>query len=263
MLFRSPEHDRLWGVALGLEQSLNPKLRLGAALGVSQGAFSVTPQQTGGTVRGWHAGIYGQWQFEPAYVNAELAYGGFDNHVSRSIDPFGGLPRQLPMQSYYSSHAWRARLELGRTLQWRSEGHLTPYAALEVAEVRNQGYSEAGGATLGLDVAQHSTRSTPGYLGLRLDDRYTLANGRALKPSVDAAWMHEFSARRSVTAAFSALPGTSFTSEGARPARDALALKLSAQLALSHTAALYARVGGELADHASSYSAQAGVQLRW
>jgi len=259
----APERDRLWGVALGVDQSVNARLRVGAALGFSQGAFSVSPQQTNGTVRGWHAGVYGQWQFEPWYMNAQLAYGGFDNHVSRSIDAFGGLPQQLPMQADYGSQAWRARLELGRPMAWRNEGHFTPYAALELAEVRSRGYSESGSPLLGLNVAGQTTRSTPSYLGLRLDDRHTLAGGTVLTPSVDVAWVHEFSRRRSVTAAFSALPDASFTTEGARPARDALALKLGAQLALSRNATLYARVGGELADRASSYSAQAGVQVRW
>ena len=261
----APERDRLWGVALGVDQALNARARVGAALGISQGAFSVSAQQTRGTVRGWHAGVYGQWQFEqaePWYLNGQLAYSGLDNHVSRSIDSFGGLTQQLPLQADYTSRAWRARLELGRTMGWRTEGHLTPYAALELAEVRNQGYAESG-SMLGLNVAGHGTRSTPGYLGLRLDDRHELAGGMVLTPSVDAAWVHEFSRKRSVTAVFSALPDASFTTEGARPARDALALKLGAQLALSRTAALYARLGGELAGHASSYSAQAGVQLRW
>jgi outer membrane autotransporter protein len=140
---------------------------------------------------------------------------------------------------------------------------LTPYAALELAQLRSHGFAEAGAATAGLSVGTQDTRSTLSHLGARLEHRQALGNGMTLAPSLDLAWVHEFSPRRSVTAAFSAAPDVLFTVDGAQAARDALAVKAAAELVLSRNASLHARIGGELSRQATSHSGQVSLLLRW
>jgi outer membrane autotransporter protein len=90
-----------------------------------------------------------------------------------------------------------------------------------------------------------------------------ILRGMPFTPSLDVAWVHEFDTRREMSAQFAALPGASFTVQGAAPSRNALAVKLGAQLEIAPGVTAYVRAGGELANRSSFYSGEAGVQARW
>ena len=67
-------------------------------------------------------------------------------------------------------------------------------------------------------------------LGARFDGRYAVSNDALLILRARTAWMHDFSADRSIAATFQNLPGAGFTVFGAAQARDAALVSAAAEL---------------------------------
>ena len=80
-----------------------------------------------------------------------------------------------------------------------------------------------------LNYQAQGTTSLPTFLGAQFDAETEL-NAPAAERLDAAAWVHEFSTDRGVTAGFTVLPGTSFTVDGARAASDAARLDLGVQV---------------------------------
>jgi outer membrane autotransporter protein len=84
-----------------------------------------------------------------------------------------------------------------------------------------------------------------------------------LTPSIDLAWVHEFSDTRDLDATLTSLPGSAFVVEGARPPRDGAHVRTGVELLMSPRATLYADLEGDLATHSDSYAGKVGVRFAW
>ena len=78
-----------------------------------------------------------------------------------------------------------------------------------------------------------------------------------------AAWVHEFDSTRDVLATFQALPGATFTVNGASPAHNAALTSAAAELRLASNLSFIAKFDGQFADGARTYAGTATLRQTW
>ena len=259
------QRERIAAAAAGLDFQVNPNLLVGAAAGGSTSSFSVPDRSTSGNLTGAHLGAYGVARWDRWYAAGTLAFANFDNTTHRSI--LGVGPAETANGSF-ASNLLSGRFELG----WQQALNgfsVTPFAALQFAELWQRGFAETGTAfggapaVNGLNLAAHHVASLPAFLGAQFDTRYALANGMIWSPYARLSWVHEFDPARNVSASFIALPGSGFTVDGPRAASNAARLDLGSKLALSRTSSLFASFDGEFSDRSQSYAGKGGFKLNW
>ncbi len=256
---------RTVGGAFGVDHQLANDLLLGLAVGGSGSTFSVSSLSTSGRVDGGHVGVYAVKTFGKAYIAGTLNYARFDNSTERTI---AGVGTTETANGRFNSDLFGGRLELG----WRTgfdRYTVTPFAAIEPTALRQQAYTESattttgGNGVLGLSYASRTTTSLPLFLGAQIDTRYVLGGGQVLTPSARLSWVHEFKPERQIEASFASLPAGSFTVDGARAARDAARIDISATLALNQSMALFASFNGEFSGISSMVAGTAGAKIAW
>jgi outer membrane autotransporter protein len=252
------------GGAAGVDYQMAPDLLVGAAAAGSASSFSVPDRATGGTLDGAHAGVYAVARRDGWYTAASLAFAAFNNKTSRTIAGVG--PTETATASF-NSNLLSGRLEMG--LKHNVGGlAVTPFAAVQFAQLWQAGFSESSAAAggpgvLGLTVPTRTVSSLPIFAGVQLDNRVALSNGMMWTPYARVAWVHEFDPNREVTASFITLPGSSFTVDGPRAARDAARIDAGSKLAISRTVSLFGDFDGEFSARSRMYAGKGGVQIEW
>lgn len=257
------EQASLYGGAMGVDRALSPNLIVGAAVGGSDGTFDVQGRVTSGRVTGGHIGTYSLATFGSFYGAGSTTFSYFTNSTTRVAGGFGGLGGET-LNGRFDSHEVRTRLEFGRNVVAYA-GTLTPFIALDIAQLRTDGFGEtalSGPGNLRLAVDGQSIGSVPGTIGLRYRGNVGLG-GLLFRPLVEAAWVHEFAPQRNVTAQFATLPDSTFIVEGAGPSRDAARVKAGGELALNERMALFASFNGEFSGVERLYAGSGGIRLVW
>lgn len=259
------QSTRGYGGVLGVDYQAGPDLMIGFAAGGSETNFSVESLATTGRLTGGHVGAYAMKTWGVTYAAAAISYGHFTNSTTRTIVGIG--PMETATGSFASDQIG-GRLELGWS-QIYGRFVVTPFVAIEPATLRQSGYTEASTMSdgtpgiLGLSFASRTTTSLPTFVGAQAETRYAFAGGEILSPYARASWVHEFLPTRQVTATFVTIPGTTFTADGARAARDAARLDTGATLTLRPGRMLFANFAGEWSDRSRSYGGSAGFKLGW
>ena len=257
-------HDTGGGAA-GLDYQASANLLLGVAAGGSASTFSVPDRATSGTLDGAHFGTYAVTRAGPLYAAGALAFNAFDNKTNRTI---AGVGTTELATGRFNSNMLSGRFELGYKQAFNGLA-VTPFAAVQFAELWQAGYSEASttvtGAPgiLGLSYAPRNVSSLPTFLGAQVDTRVPLANGTMWSPYARVSWVHEFDPVREITASFIALPVTGFSVDGPRAARDALRIDAGSKIAISKSAALFSNFEGEFSNRSQMYAGKGGVKFSW
>jgi T5SS/PEP-CTERM-associated repeat protein/autotransporter-associated beta strand protein len=258
------QRHRTGGGAAGIDYQINPNLLIGAAAGGSSSNFSVPDRATNGSLDGAHLGAYSVARWGGWYAAGTVAFSNYDNHTSRVI---GVIPAEIAT-GHFGSNLLSGRFELGWTQRFNGFS-ATPFAAVQVSELWQRGYTEnsfqLGGAPGGnaLSFAAHNVSSLPIFLGAQFDTRLVLANDMIWSPYARLSWMHEFEPTRDITASFIALPGLAFSVDGPRAASDAARVDLGSKLAISRNAALFGSFNGEFSDRGQAYAGKGGFKVGW
>ncbi len=137
----------------------------------------------------------------------------------------------------------------------------TPFASFQGIVAGQDGFSEGGAGTAGLNVKGVTDASALSVLGGEV--AYDLPAGLAvpLAISARAGWAHDFAdVNRAITANLQGTPDGGFTVSGARWPRDAAAAGVRFGLKSQQTD-LFIRYDGLLAEGASINSATAGLRI--
>jgi autotransporter-associated beta strand protein len=256
----------LYGGAMGIDYQVNPDLLLGVAGGGSSGDFSVPGRATSGSVTGGHIGFYSMARFGSFYFASTTSFSFFHTNEMRLIAGFGGLASEQD-HGAYDSHAIRTRLEAGR--QWNDVLYgatITPFLALEIADLRSNGFNEtpaAGAGALALTVQGRETPSIPASIGFRFEKLFSLSDAMILKPVLTLAYGHDFAPERVLTNSLQNLPGAYFQIDGARVARDFAQTKLGFELSLAPGTMAFANFDGAFSGRDQLYGGKAGLKLIW
>jgi outer membrane autotransporter protein len=167
----------------------------------------------------------------------------------------------------FNGQSLGARLEGGYRIPVANGGTLigvTPYAAAQTQWFRTPAYREtdltAGGFGLSYDAM--SANDTHGELGARFDTLTgfggmpTILRGRV-------AWAHDWVSNPALTAVFQALPGASFTVNGAPIAKNSALTSASGDLRLSAGWWLSLKLDGEFASGAQTYAGTGTLRYSW
>lgn len=256
--------DRTVGGGFGFDVLANPDLLLGLGVGASSSRFDVSDRATTGRLDGGHLGAYAMQRWGSAYASALVSYTRFNNSTSRGI---AGIGPSETANGSFASNRLGARFEIGNT--WNAGFYsVTPFAAVQVAQLWQNGYSETSTASglpgmLGLTYRPTAVTSVPTSFGAQIDTRMALGDGMVWSPYLRAAWVHDFSTIRSVSAAFNTVPAASFVVDGAPAARDVARIDLGTKLVLNANAALFASFNGAFSNAGQTYAGTGGIRVNW
>jgi autotransporter-associated beta strand protein len=252
------------GGAAGLDYQFAPDVLAGFAVGGSSSNFSVPARLTSGHLDGAHFGGYGVKTWGSLYAAGAVSFNTFRDSTSRTIAGVG--PTEVATASF-DSNLLSGRLEVGSkyAFSWLS---VTPFAAVQVSQLWQNGFTEAniappGAGVLGLTERSVAVSSVPTFLGVQFDSRYYLPGGTVLSPYTRVSWVHEFNPTRQVTNSFIALPGTLFTVDGPHAARDAAKVEVGGKLAITRSVKAFASFDGEFSNRSQAYAGKGGVIVSW
>ena len=259
------QQNTIYGGTLGVDDQIAPNYLFGVAVGGSNGDFRVADRGTFGSTTGGHVAIYDLATFGSFY-------GASSHLVLLFHQPHDTRHRRL-RRTWQRDRARQFRLARVPARGSSSAdivagygGILTPFVALELADLRSNGFAETavtGPGLFGLAVNGQSAASAPAFVGARLQRVTEIGGGMVLSPTLQAAYVHEFAPYRSQVATLADLPGSTFLVDGARPGRNAAQVKAGAELALGPTTALFVNFDGEFSGVDQLYAGKGGFRVVW
>ena len=246
------------GVGVGLDYQIDRSTLVGVAGGYTYSTFSVDQLMTRGSLEGGHVALYGLKRYGPLYVAGLVDYAHFSNDTRRSID---WIISDLTSADF-GSDLFGARTEAG----WRySTGphNVTPFAALDLASLRSDGFLEESAGILGLTFQDDRATSFTSSLGIQFDTWVPLQNGQILRPFARVAWVHEFYPDLSVDSRLTLAPEATFALDGIFATEDVARVNTGFGLELTEHTGLYAYFDGEFSGYSQSYAGNGGIKVSW
>ena len=249
-----------YGFAAGMTYHADAATSYGFALSGGGTNWNLSGGLGGGRSDAFQVGVYGTTHYGPAYLSGALA---FANHwfSTNRIAVGDSLTASFQGQSY------AARGEAGYRYGLPVTGTIigvTPYAAMQVQTFHTPGYSESdlSGGGFGLTYNAMNATDTRGELGARFDN-LTLWNDMPLILRGRLAWAHDWVSNPSLGAVFQALPGSSFTVNGATPPKNSALASAAAELHMTANWSLLAKFDGEFAPTAQTYAGTGTLRYSW
>ncbi len=249
-----------YGYAAGMDYHFSPDSVAGFAFAGGGTNWGLEQGLGGGRSDDFQAGVYGVTRSGPLYVAGALA---FANHwLSTSRFALGD-----DLTANFTAQSYGARVEGGyryaTTLNNVPFG-VTPYAALRVQTFDAPSYSETdvSGGGFALSYAAMNTTDTRSELGARFDSP-TMLGSMPLMLRGRLAWAHDWVSNPSLTAAFEALPGSSFIVYGAPFAKDSALTTFGAVLHINANWSFAAKFDGEFASGSQTYAGTGTLRYTW
>jgi outer membrane autotransporter protein len=244
-------------VVAGLDYQLDPKLKLGGAVGYARSSFSTSGLYSSGFANAYYAALYGNYSTGPFYVDAVAGYGLSDFNVNRVIS-FPGQQGQTA--GLTNSQAFISAMELGYRFQLSNAMSLSPIAGLQVVSLWQNAFSESGAGPLNLDVAEKSLTSVRSLLGVEATHDLSLGESSVLQARLRLAWARELAGTdRTITETFQQLAGANFQVSGARPSTDAAVVSVG--LVVRGPVQLFFRYDGLYSSVQQGHSVTGGLAI--
>ncbi|MBI3433990.1 MAG: autotransporter domain-containing protein [Proteobacteria bacterium] len=254
--------SRAWGFAAGADYRATANTTLGFALAGGEMNWGLARGLGSGRSDVFQVGAYGSHRAGAAYVSAALAYAWHDMSTDRTVTIAG----TDVLRASFNAHNIGARLEAGYRIATYPLG-VTPYGAVQVQNVYTPSYGEtafSGAGTFALAYGSRNATATRVELGSWFDRLETFAHGHAVVLRGRAAYAHNGGyAGGGLGAVFQTLPGSTYTVNGAAPARDLALLSAGAELRLARGVLLGARFDGEFSGRARTYAGSGTARYEW
>nr|WP_249808477.1 autotransporter outer membrane beta-barrel domain-containing protein [Bradyrhizobium sp. 87] len=171
------------------------------------------------------------------------------------------------MRAQFNANAWSGRLEGGYRFvtPWIGGVGLTPYAAGQFTTFDLPAYAESvvsGTNTFALAYGSKSVTDTRSELGVRADRSWAMPNA-ILSLRGRAAWAHDFNPDHAINSTFQALPGASFTVNGARQASESALTTASLEMKWMNGWSAAGTFEGEFSEVTRSYAGKGVVRYAW
>jgi outer membrane autotransporter protein len=245
------------GFAGGMDYHLSPDTVVGFGLSSGETGWSLAQGLGTGRSDAFQVGLYGVTHAGPAYLAAAVA--GADHWMSTKRVALGDQ-----LTASFNAQAYGGRIEAGyRYGAWSGVG-VTPYAAAQIEAFHTPFYREAdaSGGGFGLTYNAQNGTDTRSELGFRLDD-FTTAWGMPLLLRARVAWAHDWASNPALNATFQALPGASFTVNGAATPPDSALVSAGGELRLSPRWTFLTKFDGEFAPTAQTYAGSGTLRYSW
>lgn len=256
------------GMAAGLDYELTKDLLLGFSVGMSKANFKVNDRLTQGDIETGRTAIYGVYRHNNLYIDGLFGVDWFNASTDRMaaiLPTAGNAGFSDRLQNDFSGYGINARLETGYRMDLGGV-QFSPFAALQLSSFHMNGSTESAdvtGGDLALYYKSRTINSVPLSLGAQFDTRIELGENAYFSPYVRAAWVHEFSNKRSIEAGFTAAPGYEFVVHGAAQARNSAQVEAGFNVQIETGLSLYGKVSGNFSGSAHDVSGSGGLRLRW
>jgi outer membrane autotransporter protein len=170
------------------------------------------------------------------------------------------------LKAQFTAQSYGGRIEGGYRFAPMPLLGITPYAAVQVQSFHTPSYNETsdlGASGYALSYEAHDGTATRGEVGARFDSARQFGNGMALKLYVRTAYAHDWVNNPSLTPTFQALPGASFTVNGAEPPKDIALASAGAQFYVTPACFIAAKFDGEFSDRSQAYSGIVSLHYAW
>jgi autotransporter-associated beta strand protein len=246
-----------FGFAAGMDYHVSPYTVVGFALAGGGTNWGLANALGSGRSDAFQFGAYGISWFGPAYVAGAVA---FTNHwftTSRSA-----LGDQLTAN--FDGQSYGARFESGYRYGVLPTLGVTPYGALQVQDFHTPSYNESDGTIDGFGLSYNAMNATDvrTELGARFDDP-TIVYGKPLILFGRVAWAHDWVSNPSLNPTFEALPGASFTVNGAPIPQNSALTTAGLQLFFAANLSLLAKFEGEFANGSQTYAGTSTLRYTW
>jgi outer membrane autotransporter protein len=244
-----------FGFAAGMDHHVSPNTIVGFALAGGGTNWGLANALGTGRSEALQAGVYGISYLGPAYIAGALA---FTNHwftTNRSA-----LGDQL--NANFDGQSYGVRLESGyRVGSLPPTLGVTPYGAIQFQDFHTPAYSEAdvSGTGFGSSYAAMNATDVRTEIGSRFDAP-TLLAGKPVVLRGRVAWAHDFVSNPARSAA---LPGASFTVNGAPIPHNSALTSAGAELFLTRCWTLLAKFDGEFAAGSQTYAGSGTLRYSW
>ncbi|MGB6504749.1 MAG: autotransporter domain-containing protein [Xanthobacteraceae bacterium] len=249
-----------YGFAGGMDYRPTPDSVYGFALAGGGTNWSVAGNLGTGRSDSVQIGVHDTTHWGPLYLSGALA---FANHWFTT----NRIAVGDQLQAKFDGQSYAARGEAGYRYAVPVTGQIigvTPYAALQVQEFHTPGFSETDltGGGMGLNFASQNATDTRSELGMRFDN-VQVVNNMPLVLRARVAWAHDWVSNPALGAVFQALPGSSFTVNGASPPQNSALGSASAELHLTANWSAIAKFDGEFASTAQTYAGTGTLKYSW
>jgi fibronectin-binding autotransporter adhesin len=257
-------HDttaRAFGSVAGAEYRFSPDAVLGFALGGGGTNWGLAQGLGGGSSDAFQGGLYGTARFGGGYVSAAAGAAEYWASTNRTVT-MGTLQK---LEASFQAQSYGTRLESGYRFGFATFG-LTPYGALQAQEFHTPSYSEHATAGSGVSALSYNAQNTTALrteLGARFDGSVGLPATGVLVVRARAAWAHDSDTGRQINAVFQALPGGSFTVNGATPSANSALLSAGTEYIPPSGWTLAAKFDSELGSHSATYAGTGTVRYAW
>ncbi len=246
-----------YGVAGGMDYRVSPYTVVGFSLAGGGTGWGLANALGSGYSEALQVGGYGISWFGRAYVSGALAF--TNNWFTTNRTALGDQ-----LTANFSGQSYGVRVEGGYRVPVYATVGVTPYAALQAQDFSTPSYSETDktGGGLGLSYAAMNATDVRTELGARFDDP-TLLYGKPLILFGRLAWAHDFVSNPALSAAFEALPGSSFTVNGAPIPQNSALTTAGAQYFLAANWSVIAKFDGEFANGSQTYAGSGTLRYTW
>jgi uncharacterized protein with beta-barrel porin domain len=249
-----------YGFAAGMDYHATPSLVYGFALAGGGTNWNVAQGLGSGRSDSIQIGVHGTTHWGPVYLSGALAFANHWFTTNRTA-----LGDQLTANFIGQSYA--ARGEAGYRYAVPVSGAIvgvTPYAALQVQDFHTPNFAETDltGGGLGVAFAAMNATDTRSEFGARFDN-LQVVDAMPLVLRARLAWAHDWISNQSLGAAFQALPGSSFTVNGAAPPQDSALTTASAELHVNANWTAIAKFDGEFASSSQTYAGTGTLRYSW
>jgi uncharacterized protein with beta-barrel porin domain len=252
--------SRIFGTVAGASYRFTPDTLAGFALGGAGSSFDVANGFGGGKADVFNIAAYAKHNFGSAYVAGLLGYSWQDTTTDRTVT-ISGTDR---LHASFKAQALTARLEGG----WRYATPMvgvTPYGALQSTTFYLPAYGEtatSGSNTFALSYASKTVTATRSELGAKFDKAMLVRDG-VFTLKAKTAWAHDWNTDRAATATFQALPGATFTTNGAQPSANAALVSLGGVMDWHNGWSIAGSFDGEFSRTTASYAGKGTVRYAW
>jgi uncharacterized protein with beta-barrel porin domain len=256
----STTSSRLFGAVAGAGYRMTPDTQLGFALGGAGSSFNLDGGFGGGKADIFNAALYAKHTMGAAYLAGLLGYSWQDTTTDRTLTISG----TDQLHAAFKAQAVSARLEGGWRYATAMVG-VTPYAALQSISFHLPGYGESatsGASTFALSYASKTVTATRNELGAKFD-KAMVVQGGLFTLKAKAAWAYDWNTDRAATATFQALPGATFTVNGAQPSANAALASLGAEMKWQNGWSLAGSFDGEFSRTTASYTGKGSLKYGW
>jgi outer membrane autotransporter protein len=197
-----------WGVVGGIDHAIAPGAFIGAAVSYSDSSLDYRDQLSGSSddIKSTQVSLYGSQDTGQIYIEGMLAYAWQKYDGDRNTGVAGIATGD------YNGHQWGARFGGGMPIALAPNASITPQAHLSWDEVKQDAFTETGGA-LALAVASRSADRFRSSIGAQVDFDAGMADIKT-RLFVRGFWHHDFKNDGIVTTASFVAGGTSFVTPG-------------------------------------------------